>query len=277
MQCGKWVATSAMQKAIRRGDAVTAQCAAIRHYQFDRSGVWRRLIIVAIEDVGIGAIDAVVETAARASDANRRKQLGGDVAALLDACRLLAEAPKDRSSDYLLSLAIHDPEMDETRTRIGRLPVARRLERLADQTLPLPERFLAAWYGSGLASRSERAVVGGDMSGLMRAFADLGVRGGLLEAIRIAARKTREPLVFGLPLLALEAARAKIEIDRRTLNQAQFVGDVPLYALDGNTRLGRAAIKSFRNRNQELAKGPAGARAEPFGRSGSAACGVLRR
>jgi hypothetical protein len=254
MQCDKWVATSAMQKAIRRGDARTAQCAAIQHYQFDRPAVWRRLMIIAIEDVGIGAIDAVVEAATRASDANRRKQLGGDVPAILDTCRLLAEAAKDRSSDYLPSVAVHDAELEETRKKIGRLPVARRLERLADETVPLPDRFLAARYTSNLASRSERAAADGDLSCLMRAFANLGVRGDLLEAIHIAARKTREPLVFSLPLLALEAARANTEIDRRTLNEAQFVGDVPLYALDGNIRLGRAAIKLFRNRNQDLAK-----------------------
>jgi hypothetical protein len=87
----------------------------------------------------------------------------------------------------------------------------------------------------------------------MRAFADMGVDGGLLAAVRFAARKTREPFAFGLPLLSLAIARAKTEIVGPVPANAQFRNGIPLYALDGHTRLGREAIRVFRNENTEVA------------------------
>ena len=54
--CDRWVALSAMQKSIRRGDRLTAQRALRTLYQHDPSSTWRRLLIIACEDVGIGAL-----------------------------------------------------------------------------------------------------------------------------------------------------------------------------------------------------------------------------
>ena len=52
--CDQWVALSAMQKSIRRGDSLTAQRALRTLYQHDPSSTWRWLLIIACEDVGIG-------------------------------------------------------------------------------------------------------------------------------------------------------------------------------------------------------------------------------
>jgi hypothetical protein len=247
------MASSALQKAIRRGDTDTAERAAITLYRVDRQLIWRRLIIIAIEDVGIGSTQAVIETIALASEANRRNQLDGEAAAILGACRLLADAPKDRSADYLISAALHDPELNAARDRFGCASTAHRLGSVADPSLSMAERLLAAWYSSGLDVRGERRVGTGDFVGLMRVFADMGVDSGLLEAVRIAARKTREPFVFGLPLVSLAVANAKTEIVDPKPPKAQFRNGVPLYALDGHTRLGREAMRVFRRRNRELA------------------------
>ena len=63
LRCDRWLALSAMQKSIRRGDGLTAQRALRTLYQHDPSSTWRRLLIIACEDVGIGALGAVVMTA----------------------------------------------------------------------------------------------------------------------------------------------------------------------------------------------------------------------
>ena len=65
LPCDRWLAASALQKAIRRGDALTAQRAVRTLYRYDPRSACRRLLVIAREDIGIGAPDAVVVTTLR--------------------------------------------------------------------------------------------------------------------------------------------------------------------------------------------------------------------
>ena len=144
--CDRWVALSAMQKSIRRGDSLTAQRALASLYRDDPSSTWRRLLIIACEDVGIAALRAVVTTARRCANAKALREMGRDEAAALATAQLLAEAPKDRSADLLFAVALRDPALDPMRSRCRSVSIARRLEFVADPTLSLPERALAVWH-----------------------------------------------------------------------------------------------------------------------------------
>ena len=179
LTCDKWVASSALQKSIRRGDVVTAQRAALTLWNADPRSVWRRLIIIAMEDVGVGSADAVIETTRLASDPKLRGRQGGEVAAIIHVCQRLAESAKDRCSDFLISAAAHDLGLETARGACGSIPVSRRLEFVANQTRPLPERAVAAWYASGIENGRERRVGSGDFDGLMKVYADLGAHGPL--------------------------------------------------------------------------------------------------
>src|ERR1700722_15965052 len=58
----RWLASSVLQKAIRRGDVLIAQRAVRTLYRHDPRSAWHRLVIIAFEDVGIGALGAVSVT-----------------------------------------------------------------------------------------------------------------------------------------------------------------------------------------------------------------------
>ena len=49
-----YVASSLLQKAIRRGDASLAERAALTLHRLRGQGIWRRFLVIAFEDVGIG-------------------------------------------------------------------------------------------------------------------------------------------------------------------------------------------------------------------------------
>ena len=100
-----WVASSLLQKAIRRGDADLAERAAVSLYRRRGRGIWRRLCVIAFEDVGVGSVEAVVETIAIGTDPALR--IDGDEPALRHVARILALASKDRSPDYLTSCTCH--------------------------------------------------------------------------------------------------------------------------------------------------------------------------
>jgi MgsA AAA+ ATPase C terminal len=253
-RCDRWLALSAMQKSIRRGDGLTAQRALRTLYQHDPSSTWRRLLIIACEDVGIGALGAVVMTAARCANAKALREKGSEEATALATTQMLAEAPKDRSADLLFAVALHDPALEIMRSKCRSVSVARRLEFVADPTLSLPERALAVWHSSGVESWGEQRMGPGDLGALIRTYAELGVPERLLEAVAVAIKKAREPFALLLPLLWLAAAGSESELLDSPLAPSGLINGVPLYALDRHTRLGRRAIRRFAQENAEIAQ-----------------------
>jgi hypothetical protein len=71
LPCDRWLAASALQKAIRRGEALTAQRAARTLYRHDPLSAWRRLLVIAYEDIRIGALGAVIATTLRSAEPKR--------------------------------------------------------------------------------------------------------------------------------------------------------------------------------------------------------------
>ncbi len=252
--CDRWTALSALQKSIRRGDSHTAQRALASLYRDDPSSTWRRLLIIACEDVGIGALGAVIVTVTRCANAKAFREMGRDEAAALATARMLAEAPKDRSADLLFAVVLRDPALETMRSRCRSVSIARRLEFVADPTLSLSERALAVWHSSGIESRGEQRVGPGDLDALMRTYAELGVPGRLLEAIAVTVRKARDPFVLLLPLLWLAAFENETELLDSPLAPSALINGIPLYAVDKHTRLGRQAIRCFARERTEIAQ-----------------------
>jgi MgsA AAA+ ATPase C terminal len=199
LPCDRWLALSALQKAIRRGDSLTAQRALRTVYQHDPSSTWRRLLIIACEDVGIAALGAVVMTAERCANAKALRGTGSEEAAALATAHMLAESPKDRSADLLFAVALRDPAFEIMRSKCRSASVARRLEFVDDPTLSLPERALAVWHSSGVELRGERRVGPGDLAALLQTYAGLDAPKRLIDAVALVIKKTREPFTYCYP------------------------------------------------------------------------------
>ena len=80
LRCNRWIASSALQKAVRRGDVALAERAVLALHREDRSAIWRRLIAIAFEDVGPADLDVVLETVAVATLPKWRAVLGEEAA-----------------------------------------------------------------------------------------------------------------------------------------------------------------------------------------------------
>src|SRR5690242_2172687 len=102
-----WLISSLLQKSIRRGETEIAWRAALTLSKLRGAAIWRRLIVIAFEDIGIGNVDAVTTTVAAAEDSAWRKAQGGDIRLAIAVASILAEAPKDRSADYLCCAKDH--------------------------------------------------------------------------------------------------------------------------------------------------------------------------
>ena len=143
-----WIVSSLLQKSIRRGESVIAQWAALTLFKFRGSAIWRRFMGIAFEDVGIGSVDAVTMTVAAGSDAACRKACGGDLRVAVHLAGVLADAPKDRSADYLYGAKDH-PALAGFALAMANAPAEPRLSSVRDTDLALPRRAVAAWFASG--------------------------------------------------------------------------------------------------------------------------------
>ncbi len=139
-----WVVSSLLQKSIRRGETEMAQRAALTLFKLRGSAIWRRFMVIVFEDVGIGSADAVIMTVAAGSDASWRKECGGDLRVAACLAGLLADAPKDRSADYLVGAKDH-PALAGFAQGMANAPLQGTLIAMRDNTLGLPQGPSPAW------------------------------------------------------------------------------------------------------------------------------------
>ncbi|WP_327649915.1 hypothetical protein [Aurantimonas sp. C2-6-R+9] len=254
LSCDPWVASSAVHKAIRRSDTETAERAILTLIRHRGTGIFRRLMVIAYEDIGIAAPDLLVSITRLCTDVRLRRQYGDTPTVARWMVRAMAAAPKERSSDYLICSAVHRPDWECHRETVGALSVRDRIAVATDAEQPLPVRAVAAWFASGVEAGTEKRIGGGDLTGLMTAYINAGLPEATGLAIQAAARATREPIVLMLPPLLQELRRSRSEPTSRSVPvpPTLFVNGVPTYALDKHTRAGRQAIVTFARENQDV-------------------------
>ena len=253
----QWLAASLLQKSIRRGLPDLAARAAITLWRHRGLRVWHRLAVIAVEDVGIGAVDTIGETVrvARAMTRSAGKRSTADpIAALVRVVRALAVAVKDRSTDYLASVAIHDASLAWFRTECLRLPPAERVAAAVAPDLSLSLQAVAAWTASGFGVDGAVRLDAGDRAGFFRALLDVGVPRDLVTSSADAATMTRQPICLMLPLVWAawrREGRSTRVIADPTLDTPS-IRDVPAWAFCKFTRAGKAAISRFAVENDEV-------------------------
>jgi hypothetical protein len=254
-----WLISSLLQKSIRRSETEIARRAAMTLSKHRGAAIWRRLIVIAFEDIGIGSVGAVTMTVAASDDSAWRRAHGGDIRLAVAVAGILAQAPKDRSADYLVGAKDH-PLLTGFAQEMASASLPTRLSRIGSRALNLPHRAAATFLVSGTGTRNA------EREALLSAFRDLGVAEELVAATGVAAARTREPITVMVPLIWLAARDSKRQVRDCPVPSLVKSGDVPLYALDMHTRLGREAIWRFARENTEVHSCLARCVPEPFWR-----------
>ena len=245
-----YIASSCLQKALRRGDTFYAWGAARYLLRYDEPRLWRRLAVCAFEDFGIVDLTVTARVvAACASPAFRLAQGRERVLEYLIA--LLCGLAKDRRLDDLYSLAnasfgnggrFKSLDGDVLGEAIATLVhEAARLVGICERAVPKRS------FRTISLSSCERALEGMARRGLLP--------GGLLELCDKGVRASRCLLPLLLPL-ALEATRGVAEVGtvlQHRLPKVPLVRGVPAYAYDGFTRGGRAVLSKLALHEPRLA------------------------
>jgi hypothetical protein len=251
----RWLASSTMQKSIRRGSKETAQRAALTLWHQDKRSLWMRLHVIALEDVGVASTDVIVKTLSVVNNTVWRSRVGDLKTALYLVC-LLCDAVKIRLADELYSIATRDSDYQYARNCFAN-PDHRYLpDCVLDQSRPLPERIIALWYLVG--TRRYPSDYLPMRTGTTEAAADvmrsLGAPVDLTENCIVALKKSPYPLALFTPLLWTELKkhpRSLVTWSDRYKPSVVYKG-IPLVALDMFTRLGKTSYRKLQAAVPEL-------------------------
>lgn len=240
-----WMAASLLQKAIRRGDVPRTQLAASSLMTTDPARFWRRLGVIAFEDIGLANLPLVGQVTIALRGKTFRRTFGGDVRVAIGLATDLARSPKNRAADDLLCVLTDHPM----------------IPRLTGKLAAMSERQLLGVV-AGCDDTTTRCVAA-EMFAVNCKLPLHKVAASLTDAIGVppsvawlmvegwTRTRTMLPLLVGL--LTQENGLKQPNPDDPIPDEVEITG-IPGWALDMFTREGKAAIRRLMTGNSDVAR-----------------------
>ncbi|WP_209349481.1 hypothetical protein [Pontixanthobacter sp. CEM42] len=253
----KWVASSLLQKAIRRGQADFALAAGSFLHQLDPRIVWRRLPLIGWEDVSFGDLDACCNASQLARNKRLRTKLGGDWHTAAWFISRFCGAPKNRITDDLVTVLEHAPSAPAIISQVSKLDDGDLRRLLTPTDRCILRRAAATWLLCGTDKFPSEAMPArsGDLAAYFRYFARDSAASNL-AVIGEAASKSTKTIFPALTAMLWEEwseNQSTFEIVKDQLNWNATIGDVPAYAYDGHTAKGSRYLRKLGRVDAELA------------------------
>jgi len=238
----RWIALSSLQKSVRRG-AVEPAMAAAEILWDEPSRLLDRLLVIALEDIGVGDPEVFREIVELTTDrAWRRKLPDKGRGVTLGLVEQMCAATKSRFADEILAIAALEPALGRARNELAIATTERLVDCIAASG-DIGLRALASWFLAGTARypMDQAARRQGDLAAVWEVARGQGVPADWLHLLDRAARRMPWPLAVLLPLAYVSKANGTPSQLAQTAPFEVWRG-IPLYALDQFTRRGRVAI-----------------------------------
>lgn len=244
--CDKWVAVSSLHKSIRRGEIQTALRATAALLHLDPDYLFRRLNILAYEDIGIANPNLCLLTLF-ASSKRVQNSYGRDMVAYY-LVEQMAKSVKSRTSTDIYCFTISDPDAPSYLHSCLNTPVERLVAVALDKDLILTHRISALKVISGFSVRHSngyhRTVSKARLDLLEQVCDAITLPDVLYQAVMLGNSKT-EGLNASMLLayeMLMEARNARVGEE---LIPSQEYQGINLAALDIYCRGGRTVISQF--------------------------------
>lgn len=250
----KWLTTSALQKCIRRGHGDLAERYARSSVRINADHSFRRLAIIALEDVGLGDLRLVATTLAILGNKQRRRSLGEERLAAFLAVQM-SSAVKCRLACEMLSLVEYEKEAAKIAERLTDLdPVAvsniMRCEGFGSTT-----QLVSLWLLHGtdrLRSRRLAPLAGQGYQGLLRVLNEQRTPLIFHYIVRMGLSRCRDSLVIPYAVTGTFADQNPLmQVIRSDIPRPELMGSYPSFAYDMHTRIGRQVIREVALRFDE--------------------------
>lgn len=250
LPCDRWLASSIMQKAVRKRDEHTALRAALTLFRQDKKSLWRRLgYVLPLEDIGVGSPEIILSALSALANTVWRRQVDEEQI-ILSLTRLLCRTTKIRLADEVYSICSRAPEYRDLRESMAWLHNEALADIALDPSKDLPERCLGLWFLAGTRRYPENNLAErtGSLAMAAEVMTAMNAPTGLTEACVSALKRTEYPLALWSPLLWTEVERQKdrSETSFNILPAVPEVEGLPAYGADQFTRVGKSCIREFR-------------------------------
>lgn len=250
MSFDKWICMSGMQKAIRRGDAVLAGRLALSLWSQDKRALWRRLAVIAAEDVAMADVEAVLDVTVAAKYPAWRKTVG-DAALGVHLAQRMAKATKTRYLTELYLSSDHARQATKARKWAAIASFKELASILHDPAQEAPEQALALMglFGSRRFEAKNFQRADGDVEEAIKAIKKMPVPEEILSVCTATTGTPHFPLTMLLPVGWLEMKRRakSLTIRKETPVSSPEYNGLPMYAVDGlYTRTGITSIKELK-------------------------------
>jgi len=248
-----WTASSLLQKAIRRGEDEYAAAAAIALFHMRGQHIWKRLTLIAFEDIGLANTEVCIEVTSLAQDQSLRRH-SPEVGAITSIVKKMSDAAKNREADYLICSAKQGAVAESIRSDVGKRSVAERIQMAGCEDLPLLTRSVAAWMASGINGGGPAILSDGDLAGLLHHFVELGLEREFASSVVAATRLSKEPIVLLTALLSLSIWQQGVQtsIVEETAPPSVLCNGIPSWVFDKHTRIGKLAIRQLLRENRNV-------------------------
>lgn len=248
-----YIAKSLLQKSVRRGDHQRAQTAAGALLRASEYSFWKRLSVIALEDVGIANIRLCTQVLLAAKSPALRQNLGGTTAIAPALVSALCSSPKDRSTDDLID-AVASNVYDSLRAEYADLTQSALFQIAASQTAPVVSRALAGEIlCRGGAEEIARSFKTDNWLKLLHRLPESVLSPCVGAVTAIGLQRTKSIMAPYLALLSRDAPVARVLSDDDYPEELEIEG-LPSWALDGHTRLGLQSFRLYRRRSARLCK-----------------------
>jgi len=249
--CDSFIARSVLQKAIRRGDCELSLRAASTLMTQNSAVIWRRLLVTALEDLGIHEFTLLVKIAAAVERRKFGHRSADEWALIAQLIRDCCSGTRCQAANDLHNIAISAVEYDSQKYALAELGWDGLVSVAADSSTHLVHRYIAILtaMGASHAPWIHHSRLG-SMEMLLAAIAP-NIRSEVRAVYGWAFRKSGLALAPGSLLItsAIGGLGVSPPTSDDVLPLTNWAHDVPCFALDQYTRVGRLAIKDLTNQS----------------------------
>ncbi|ESY92913.1 hypothetical protein [Mesorhizobium sp. LNHC229A00] len=249
LRVSPWVAMSALQKGIRRGDVDLATRAAAALLKDDPAKLWRRLAGMVVEDVGLASVETMRLVMTATSSKSLRREFGGEWAVASLLVERMSAAPKCRASDDLFWAVSQHHELSELRALLAGANITEHLSRIRERGALLGAS-LAALHASGVRWTGQVSGRCANAEALFAAMRHVGINPDTVALAEQGWRRTREALPVLLPLLTLTLPSGELSVADDDLPPVVTGrSGLPTYVYDAFSHEGKMALARFLKRS----------------------------
>jgi len=241
----RWQAASLLQKAIRRGDVARTKIAVSSLLTSDPPRLWRRLAVIAFEDVGLANLSLVGQVMVAARGKTFRRSLGGETRVALGLAADLASSPKNRAADDLFCILTEHPSTHRLAKKLNRMSERQMLNVVTG----CPDLITRSYAAQQIAIDRNQPLP----AAATRLLDACGVCPSVVWLTKGGSARTQTMLPLLVGLLTQHNQLRQPNPDDKFPEEVEIAG-LPSWALDMFVRQGKAAIRRLMAGDSDVAR-----------------------